>query len=87
MQSLDLVFVAVYQQLLAVPYAMSLLNALKGEFRKVYEPALFHYPEFDAVYKQVLRRVEAQSVSSKMRLQGRSNGAAAHGVRALLYSA
>jgi hypothetical protein len=75
LQSLDLVFVAVYQQMLAVPYAMTLLHSLKAEFATVYKPNQFSYPQFDEVFKRCQSKLENQMMTSKMRLQGRSNGA------------
>jgi hypothetical protein len=74
LQSLELVFVAVYQQMLAVPYAKSLLHSLKSEFAKVYKPNQFSYPQFDEVCKQLQLKVERQVMTSKMRQQGHLNG-------------
>ena len=80
-QGLDLVFVAVYQQMLTVPYVDALLQALKKEFAAVYRPGVYSYPQFSDTYFKMRTRLEKLNMNSKQRQQGRSNGAAVNKVR------
>ena len=49
-QVLDVVFVAVYQHMLSIPYVDGLLQGVKLEFSRMYRPGVLDYPQFGAVY-------------------------------------
>lgn len=67
-QGLDLVFVAVYQNMLNVPFVDALLALLKNEFAHIYRPKVYAYKNFDDRYKVLLGRVQQQAVFSKNRV-------------------
>ena len=74
MQSLNLVLVAAYQQILSLPYVDTLLLTLKREFAAVYQPGVFEYAHFNAVYQRALKQAEKRHMTSKQKLQSHQSG-------------
>eukprot|EP00892_Ulva_mutabilis_P008026 jgi/Ulvmu1/5596/UM023_0133.1 len=71
---LDLVFVAAYQHMIAVPFVDALLALLKDEFVSIYRPRVYEYKQFDDTYKRCLEKTQKQAALSKNRLVGRGGG-------------
>lgn len=63
MQSLGLVFVAVYQSALKLMYVDNLLEKIKGLFAEEYSPRRFSYPDFEGHFKRELEKAEQASES------------------------
>ena len=64
-QGLGLVFVAVYQRALKVLYVDELLEALKAEFPKHYQPKRYDYPAFADGFERLRARLEAAAESKQ----------------------
>lgn len=57
---LKLVFVAVYQRFLNLLYVEDLLAMVKQEFSQIYDPKRTAYTEFDDIFEQLRKEVEAR---------------------------
>lgn len=57
---LKLVFVAVYQRFLNLLYVEDLLAMIKQEFSQIYDPKRSAYNEFDDIFEQLRKEVEAR---------------------------
>ena len=68
MQSLGLVFVAVYQNALKLMYVDKLLQRVKDLFAVHYSPKKYSYPEFEGHFK---RELELAEQASETRLKPR----------------
>lgn len=62
---LGLVFAAVYQRILHLLYVDDLLEMVKQEFSKLYEPKRMVYNDFDDVFQQLKK--EAEDLAEKMK--------------------
>lgn len=62
---LGLVFVAVYQRMLHLLYVDDLLEMVKDEFSKIYEPTRMVYSDFDDTFQQL--KEEAEDLAEKMK--------------------
>ncbi|KAL3535117.1 hypothetical protein ACH5RR_003578 [Cinchona calisaya] len=62
---LGLVFVAVYQRILHLLYVDELLEMVKDEFSKIYEPKRMVYNDFDDMFQQLKK--EAEDLAEKMK--------------------
>ncbi|CAI9098812.1 OLC1v1035527C4 [Oldenlandia corymbosa var. corymbosa] len=62
---LGLVFVAVYQRVLHLLYVDDLLEMVKQEFSKVYEPKRMVYNDFDDVFQQLKKEAEDRAEKAK----------------------
>lgn len=63
MQSLGLVFVAVYQSALKLMYVDKLLQRVKSLFAEQYSPKKFSYVDFEGQFKRELEKAEQVSDS------------------------
>nr|XP_027069558.1 signal recognition particle receptor subunit alpha [Coffea arabica] len=62
---LGLLFVAVYQRILHLLYVDDLLEMVKDEFSKIYEPTRMVYNDFDDTFQQLKK--EAEDLAEKMK--------------------
>ena len=85
-QGLNLVFVAMYQHVLSLPYVDELLELIKEEFSKQYAPPQLEY-EFDDTYKRLLDRCQKRAMEAKMRSQTKAAGNSIGRVRLRLFIA
>ena len=73
MQSLGLVFVAVYQSALKLMYVDKLLQRVKSLFAEQYSPKKFSYVDFEGQFKRELEKAEQVSdtrLKAQQPLQG-----------------
>lgn len=73
MQTLGLVFVAVYQNALKLMYVEKLLQRVKDIFADQYSPRKYSYPEFEGQFKRELEKAE-QTHDVRSRPQQASQG-------------
>lgn len=69
MQGLKLVFVAVYQKGLKLPYVEELLDRMKAEFPNHYQPHVYDYPAFTDSFEKARAELEAAADAGKRRPQ------------------
>lgn len=69
LQGLKLVFVAVYQKGLKLPYVEELLDRMKAEFPNHYQPHVYDYPAFTDFFEKARAELEAAADAGKRRPQ------------------
>ena len=82
-QGLGLVFVAVYQKALKVLYVDELLEALKSEFPRHYQPKRYDYPAFADSFERLRAQLEAASEPGRRGVQQAPRAAGGRKARAL----
>ncbi|CAG9463108.1 unnamed protein product [Pedinophyceae sp. YPF-701] len=68
-----LLFVAVHDRSSSSLFVADLLKAIKRDFSKVYQPGIFSYPEYDANFKAIHARAEAQVDERRAAAKGPSD--------------
>ncbi len=69
LQGLGLVFVAVYQRALKLLYVDELLERMKAEFPKHYQPKCFDYPAFTDSFEKARAELEGAADANKRGVQ------------------